>query len=119
VTPTLFSATLSPYSSLFLASGAKRTTLFPNTTLFRSAAQRLPSPGHSDGVLEQGGPTALRGLPAPGRALRLRQRVRTGAGSPRRDRKSTRLNSSHVSISYADCCFTHITSSQVSISHAC
>src|SRR6266508_5322535 len=53
-----------------------RSTLFPYTTLFRSRRARpSPSPG---------------GDPPPGR--------------PARDRKSTRLNSSHVAISYAVFC---------------
>src|SRR6266487_3805896 len=56
-----------------------RSTLFPYTTLFRSALGDAP---------RQGAPGA-----APGR------RPRRG-----RDRKSTRLNSSHPSISYAVFC---------------
>src|SRR5438067_9874780 len=67
-----------------------RSTLFPYTTLFRSGAARRPARA-----------------PAPpcGRATRrgMRRRVALphgGAG----DRKSTRLNSSHVSISYAVFC---------------
>src|SRR5215813_14579112 len=62
-----------------------RSTLFPYTTLFRSERRRpLPaSPGARPGA-------AARGF---GRA----------AGS-RSDRKSTRLNSSHVRISYAVFC---------------
>src|SRR6266540_6651951 len=57
-------------------------TLFPYTTLFRSGRRRPPA---------SGGP--------PGRA-------RPGRGWPRRrpDRKSTRLNSSHIPISYAVLC---------------
>src|SRR5207249_12316636 len=59
-----------------------RSTLFPYTTLFRSA----PSPG-----------------------TRARPSASARAGAPAtcgrcRDRKSTRLNSSHVSISYAVFC---------------
>src|SRR5205814_4147081 len=57
-----------------------RSTLFPYTTLFRSEnvpAQQSPAPGR-------------RGLPQP---------------EPRpQDRKSTRLNSSHLGISYAVFC---------------
>src|SRR2546426_4348676 len=61
-----------------------RSTLFPYTTLFRS----LPRRGHPEG------------------------RSRTGRGQPPRpcparrprDRKSTRLNSSHLVISYAVFC---------------
>src|SRR5689334_24666248 len=61
-----------------------RSTLFPYTTLFRSPGpvpQRLADHRH----------------PAGG-ARRL------SAGTERRDRKSTRLNSSHSSISYAVFC---------------
>src|SRR6266571_6422911 len=53
-----------------------RSTLFPYTTLFRSRRGDLPGE----------------------RAVRHRR------DPPRRDRKSTRLNSSHMSISYAVFC---------------
>src|SRR3712207_8029854 len=56
-----------------------RSTLFPYTTLFRS---RRP----------------------PGRAGGTPPRDRRGRPAPRRDRKSTRLNSSHANISYAVFC---------------
>src|SRR5690348_17981004 len=75
-------------------------TLFPYTTLFRSAV-----------AVEQG---ATHGRPADG--LRRRRRAgsqrdeaadrRAGAG----DRKSTRLNSSHPSTSYAVFCLKKKTS---------
>src|SRR5258705_5940096 len=63
-----------------------RSTLFPYTTLFRSLARREP-------------PSGVRfPPPAPDRdAL-------AGADSQRSDRKSTRLNSSHLGISYAVFC---------------
>src|SRR3989442_5941617 len=66
-----------------------RSTLFPYTTLFRSIGIRV------------------------GRELRTLRRVQLAIGasaasctrrSVRRDRKSTRLNSSHVRISYAVFC---------------
>src|SRR2546426_2000691 len=60
-----------------------RSTLFPYTTLFRS---RHPRRGHH------------RGVRSLGRQL-LRRRARE-----RPDRKSTRLNSSHLVISYAVFC---------------
>src|SRR5438045_9468959 len=64
-----------------------RSTLFPYTTLFRS---RRPCP-------ERRGPRAV-GAPYPaGGQLRR-------PGSATRDRKSTRLNSSHLGISYAVFC---------------
>src|SRR6266850_6973084 len=59
-----------------------RSTLFPYTTLFRSRR-----PGHQ-----------LRGLSEGAAVFRRRS-----AASPR-DRKSTRLNSSHLVISYAVFC---------------
>src|SRR2546428_10337857 len=64
-----------------------RSTLFPYTTLFRSRALRRP--------LGRRAPGPARGA----RAARLPWR-RGGA----RDRKSTRLNSSHDQISYAGFC---------------
>src|SRR3712207_8975666 len=73
-----------------------RSTLFPYTTLFRSEVgqerQRLPAP--LGGVL-------LGAQQHDGRAVGQRCRVR---GGHRRDRKSTRLNSSHANISYAVFC---------------
>src|SRR5690554_7708016 len=62
----------------FMIRRPPRSTLFPYTTLFRSRGEVV------------GGPA----VPAPGRP---------GALLPR-DRKSTRLNSSHVRISYAVFC---------------
>src|SRR5690349_8235061 len=59
-------------------------TLFPYTTLFRSGA--VPRP------------RARRGLRGP------RTRLRAGGRRAGSDRKSTRLNSSHVEISYAVFC---------------
>src|SRR5437588_6477804 len=62
-----------------------RSTLFPYTTLFR--AQR-----NGPGRLRAGGDPCVGALHVPGRGVR------------RRDRKSTRLNSSHTVISYAVFC---------------
>src|SRR5437868_9230907 len=64
-----------------------RSTLFPYTTLFRSDAGGLP-----DGV-DQNDDAAVAAFGG-----RNRQEPNDG------DRKSTRLNSSHVSISYAVFC---------------
>src|SRR2546422_11432254 len=64
-----------------------RSTLFPYTTLFRSHPQRINSPGRP---LEPA-------LVASGRRAAFKFRAR-------RDRKSTRLNSSHGYISYAVFC---------------
>src|SRR3712207_7162878 len=76
-----------------------RSTLFPYTTLFRSRRG-----------LGRRGAAAAR----PRRRLRGRERPVRGAGGhgdllldlqlPGRDRKSTRLNSSHANISYAVFC---------------
>src|SRR6266496_1414428 len=66
-----------------------RSTLFPYTTLFRSPPRR---PG-------------LPARPSPPRApRRFRRPVRRSAARCTGDRKSTRLNSSHVEISYAVFC---------------
>src|SRR3712207_7955198 len=75
-----------------------RSTLFPYTTLFRSdvqahAAERLVA--LDEDRLE----------PEVGRAERGRIAARSGAEDDHlRDRKSTRLNSSHANISYAVFC---------------
>src|SRR5690625_6333112 len=80
-----------------------RSTLFPYTTLFRShAGARLPA---------RAGPVARR------RGARRRR----GPGRPgRRDRKSTRLNSSHVAISYAVFCLKkkkHLIAALIGVGH--
>src|SRR5436305_4722542 len=76
-----------------------RSTLFPYTTLFRSeqldavhAGQLHVAQGHVEGALGGQG-QGLLGAGAAG-----------GGPAPGRDRKSTRLNSSHVRISYAVFC---------------
>src|SRR5438876_8111685 len=77
-----------------------RSTLFPYTTLFRSHVLRpvppVPPRGRGPGGVE-------RGEPADGRvaAAHARHRERQQLFQ---DRKSTRLNSSHPSISYAVFC---------------
>src|SRR5438876_2402665 len=60
-----------------------RSTLFPYTTLFRPRLRAL---------------RPVRDRPARGAS------ARSGRGADRGDRKSTRLNSSHPSISYAGFC---------------
>src|SRR5258707_2142387 len=60
-----------------------RSTLFPYTTLFRSRNVMPSSAAWSNFTLVKVAPSKLR---------------------PRRDRKSTRLNSSHANISYAVFC---------------
>src|SRR5258707_4846856 len=70
-----------------------RSTLFPYTTLFRSPRIRLAPPGRAHGP----GPWLQGRDPFPARLA--------APGQPRgRDRKSTRLNSSHANISYAVFC---------------
>src|SRR5258705_6856805 len=64
-----------------------RSTLFPYTTLFRSGAAFF------EAVKQMG----LEGIMA-------KQRNSTYVPGKRRDRKSTRLNSSHLGISYAVFC---------------
>src|SRR5690349_22009766 len=85
----------------FMIPRPPRSTLFPYTTLFRSAwAQEAPSQCSASGAEDSG----LRKLPTPPTAHT--SPVATAA-TPQRsssDRKSTRLNSSHVEISYAVFC---------------
>src|SRR5438874_8594667 len=76
-----------------------RSTLFPYTTLFRSTAGCPPD---DQRVLRRSDPAV-----SDARArvsVHDRRRLRHDANSCSRDRKSTRLNSSHVEISYAVFC---------------
>src|SRR5690606_39396175 len=102
--------------SLFESLRHSISTLFPYTTLFRSGGgmdaalgqQPLPAQELEDAR------RALRVVQPPrhgGAALRRPDDVEAGAtegadqgAQPARDRKSTRLNSSHVKISYAVFC---------------
>src|SRR3712207_9019039 len=94
-----------------------RSTLFPDTTLFRSIESRRDLEGRAafdgtDGRPGRGG-GAAQNLRRPGQGpvgeqahLDLRQRSapvihRGGVAPLDLDRKSTRLNSSHATISYA------------------
>src|SRR5688572_32526532 len=69
-----------------------RTTLFPYTTLFRSmgTAKKASSAGAKKGAV-----AAKKSAPKKAAAKK---------GGARKDRKSTRLNSSHSQISYAVFC---------------
>src|SRR5690242_21029485 len=88
-----------------------RSTLFPYTTLFRSGEEHLAARPQrtlreSDAI---GDECRCGQRPATGQlrvcANRLRSsRTKGQAHGDRRDRKSTRLNSSHMSISYAVFC---------------
>src|SRR5258707_9478416 len=82
-----------------------RSTLFPYTTLFRSLV-------HRSGPVRRAGPG---GTVAVRHGHHFRAAVSTGPGSGgrverQRDRKSTRLNSSHANISYAVFCLRRKTS---------
>src|SRR3712207_8884426 len=92
-----------------------RSTLFPYTTLFRSLLGLLDErgvPGVSRGMQrgerERGvvvGQALRRAeLVRIDRAILLCQPAEVGARPRHRDRKSTRLNSSHANISYAVFC---------------
>src|SRR5437773_9430577 len=73
-----------------------RSTLFPYTTLFRSLCDRVVQARHSS---------------SDGRSRQRSSGRRGQPGAKRGDRKSTRLNSSHITISYAVFCLkkkTHI-----------
>src|SRR5690349_22408235 len=76
-----------------------RSTLFPYTTLFRS----LPDP-----ALARDAAAATREGLTERRAIHLQHQAEhdrlAREAEARRDRKSTRLNSSHVEISYAVFC---------------
>src|SRR5207302_3028623 len=89
--------------------------LFPYTTLFRSAGDGAELP-RQHGVLHRDGGDRQHGAKAGAseqqqrrdgvdrkRARRERERQERRGGE-RQDRKSTRLNSSHVKISYAVFC---------------
>src|SRR3712207_7883619 len=91
-----------------------RSTLFPYTTLFRSLVGAGQRRGDEAAVMEEVGDLLGR-EDERGRHARLRSRAETRSrthqpsvasapASVRRDRKSTRLNSSHANISYAVFC---------------
>src|SRR5438067_3999256 len=89
-------------SSVSLSSSHSYITLFPYTTLFRSSAYRLSSRlGRLRWLQNCGGRCRVARPWRSGRATRQRP---PQFCSHLRDRKSTRLNSSHVSISYAVFC---------------
>src|SRR5436305_7929288 len=76
-------------------------TLFPYTTLFRSRRQDRPG---DPAVRPRQGRDALDALQGGGARLPLFPGPRPAAAGTGPDRKSTRLNSSHVRISYAVFC---------------
>src|SRR2546422_5945742 len=73
-----------------------RSTLFPYTTLFRSPLTRREGDGDAD--------HARRRCASSSRNVVVQGRDARRAATPRIDRKSTRLNSSHGYISYAVFC---------------
>src|SRR3712207_8282945 len=81
-----------------------RSTLFPYTTLFRSLLVGARHPCHRKRATRETTlhprPDALRGLASGGR-----------------DRKSTRLNSSHANISYAVFCLKNKKSATLNYEH--
>src|SRR3712207_8737042 len=81
-----------------------RSTLFPYTTLFRSERAGSPSSRERPCCCCAG----RRARRSPHHSRRRRPEHRRDAGgrgtAARRDRKSTRLNSSHANISYAVFC---------------
>src|SRR5258707_9018077 len=80
-----------------------RSTLFPYTTLFRSqTTDRANPPGNRYGLAAAPGIEQRRGCRLAGGAGTGRKAATAAVFNPRcRDRKSTRLNSSHANISYA------------------
>src|SRR3712207_7821276 len=87
-----------------------RSTLFPNTTLFRS---RTRSPGQVDRLRRR-----RRQLgPHPVHGHRQRESREARHRGPHEDRKSTRLNSSHANISYAVFCLKKKKVTQLSRLH--
>src|SRR2546421_5076294 len=73
-----------------------RSTLFPYTTLFRSSGQkRAPGRGRTAAPAAKATDTST---------IQARSRASSSPAAGPRDRKSTRLNSSHDQISYAVFC---------------
>src|SRR5207302_8107125 len=94
------------YFFLYVLHRPPTSTLFPYTTLFRSRGRLLRATGRVTRPADHRGHLRGRdGRPLPPGAAVLRPaatgRLAAGGG---RDRKSTRLNSSHVKISYAVFC---------------
>src|SRR2546426_8800408 len=77
-----------------------RSTLFPYTTLFRSARGKAAARTHRRADRKLRGKRQLRPAGVP----RCTRAAHRHAGAGHRDRKSTRLNSSHLVISYAVFC---------------
>src|SRR5207249_10129529 len=91
------------YSSLLLSPTPPRSTLFPYTTLFRSSARIQKTSSENGAARNSCAGSAFWTSDAAMAAWHSGSR-RSLPGSKESDRKSTRLNSSHVSISYAVFC---------------
>src|SRR5947199_5164679 len=77
-----------------------RSTLFPYTTLFRSSRELAKvRTGRANPALQEGVRVDYYGTMSP-----LQNVANVTVADPRLDRKSTRLNSSHLGISYAVFC---------------
>src|SRR5947199_7475350 len=87
-----------------------RSTLFPYTTLFRSQG-RLGSVGSARGFLQPAG------WPGPQHGNQTPWRKRPQPRHGQSDRKSTRLNSSHLGISYAVFCLKKKNKKNRNITH--
>src|SRR5689334_24195498 len=96
-----------------------RSTLFPYTTLFRSRGEE--GEAHQESSLRGRDRRLLVGCRRRRRAILERPRERgvaaAAAANGQRDRKSTRLNSSHSSISYAVFCLKKKNTKQLATSY--
>src|SRR5256885_13183980 len=93
-----------------------RSTLFPYTTLFRSIAKRSSASDRVCGVAAR-----MKELLRPvGRTMGIVDCLRRQSDREReRDRKSTRLNSSHLVISYAVFCLKKKNSAYTTYTKTC
>src|SRR3712207_6979654 len=78
-----------------------RSTLFPYTTLFRSTEEEV---GFLQSAAELLGVAVERALSERGYRRALENEKHRADAAEEKDRKSTRLNSSHANISYAVFC---------------
>src|SRR2546427_8150501 len=82
-----------------------RSTLFPYTTLFRSGRSLCDGSRDSQPLSASKSKVSMTATRAPlGQGEVMREPPVSDAKSAHRDRKSTRLNSSHSQISYAVFC---------------
>src|SRR5690606_42039115 len=106
-------APLASRSALFLTGrGAARSPLFPYTTRFRSSQTRM-APGVRLPQVANGIAVTVTGRAGAGAVLPSVAYRADGGGTATADRKSTRLNSSHVKISYAVFCLKKKTNTSV------